>query len=342
MRLLFRRRLPFSLARLSGTIAAFALLGGCSGTTWSTTLPGAAPASDPSHGLPRARSIRFNAAACGTSVVYAASYNNSVEVYNEGHLLQGPCGDITGLNNPQGLFVDASQNLWVVNQGPIPHQILEFAPGNPTPVLTLIDSAGYPVDVAVDNKSGTVYVTNFFNNGSTPGVVEVYAKGSTTPTATLSDPSMLYAFYDAVDKKGNLYVTFLNGSFVGGVLEWIRGKGTAKNLGITLKAPGGIVTTASGALLICDQSAPACGDFAPGSTTMTNLFAQTDKDPFAIALSHDEAHAYVEDVLPHKPGRLETWKYPGPDAHAGLSVAVPGGAYAGVAVSPAPPEGAPY
>lgn len=340
MRLLFNRRLPCSLGRFSATIAAIALLGGCSGNTWSTAPNGAAPASDPGHGFARARSVRFNAAACGKSVVYASSYNNSVEVFNEGHLAQGPCGDITGLSNEQGLFVDSKANLWVVNQGP--HQVLEFAPGVPTPVLTLSDPAGYPVDVAVDNKSGTVYVTNFFNNGSAPGVVEVYAKGATSPTATLSDPSMQYAFYDAVDKKGNLYVTFLTSAGAGEVLEWTGGTGTAKNLGISLKAPGGIVTTASGALLICDQSAPACGDFAPGSTTMTNIFAQTDKDPFAIALSHDEGHAYVEDVLPHKPGRLEAWKYPGPDAHAGLSVPVPGGAYAGVAVSPAPPEGAPY
>jgi DNA-binding beta-propeller fold protein YncE len=286
----------------------------------------------------------MDAAGCSRAVVYVTSYNLSVEIYNQRRPHTTPCGSITGLHNPQGIFVDAAQHLWVVDQGNgPPHHVYEFAPGNPTPLLTLVDTVGYPVDVAVDNASGTVYVTNFFNNGSTPGVVEVYAKGSTTPTATLSDPNMQYAFYDAVDDAGNLYVTYLhlNGpTGVGQVDEWFGGTGTPKNLGITLKAPGGIVTTATGALLICDQAAKACGDFAPGSTTMTNAFARSDKDPFAIALDKSERTAYVVDSGTNH--GLGIWNYPGPDSRPRAKLIVPGMAYAGVAVSPAPPEGAPY
>jgi hypothetical protein len=80
-----------------------------------------------------------------------------------------------------------------------------------------------------------------------------------------------------------------------------------------MKSPGGIETTSTGALLVCDQEV-ACGEFEPGSTMMTNLFA----------------------------GQLQRYHYPGPDGRAKETMTVPGGGYSGVAVSPASPQGAPY
>ncbi len=207
-------------------LIALALASGCSlsPATSGSALAGDAFTRSQSSALV-AKGVRMDTAACGTHVLYAASYNNTVQIFNEGSLHQGACGSITGLSNPQGLFVDASGDLWVVNQGP--KQVLEFAPGGSSPTLTLSDPSGYPVDVAVDNHSGTVYVSNFFQNGSAPGVIEVYPKGATSPTATLSDPNMAYAFYDALDDKGNLYVTYLEGgNFAPGqVDEWIGGTG---------------------------------------------------------------------------------------------------------------------
>jgi hypothetical protein len=72
---------------------------------------------------------------------------------------------------------------------------------------------------------------------------------------------------------------------------------------------------------------------------MTNLFATKDVDPFAVTLDKEERHAFVEDV---GDGQLQRWAYPGPDAHPQERIAVPGGAYAGVAASPAAPQGLPY
>ena len=294
---------------------------------------------------PIVRAPRMDAAGCSKAVVYAASYNNTVYIYDQIRTRKAACGSITGLVNPQGLFVDKSRNLWIVNGGngrTVLGEVLEFSPGNPSPVKTLQDSAGAPVDVAIDHKSGTAYVSNITQKGSLPGAIEVYAGGSTTPTATLTDPEMTYAFYDAVDNQGNPYVTFLHATStmgVGQVDEWIGGSGSPLNLGITLQAPGGIQTTSTGALLICDQLAPACGDFAPGSTTMTDKFATTDSDPFAVALDKHEKHAWVEDT---GTGDLQHWTYPGPDAKPLSQFAVTGGAYAGVAASPAAPPGAPW
>jgi len=330
-----------SLAVLAGAVIVIPSLAGCGGGVPS----GASRQATASSGA------RRDASGCGKSLVYVTSYNNSVYLYDQTHNAKKPCGQITGVTNPQGLFVDKHRNLWVAVGGNCKTQfssVLEFAPGNPKPIKTLTDAAGSASDVAVDNASGTVYVTNFFDYtkgcaSGENGAVEVYANGSTTPTGTLTDLHMNYAFNDAVDDRGNLYVTYLelNGpTGKGRIDEWLGGSGSPTDLGITLQAPGGIVTTSSGALLVCDQSV-ACGEFAPGSTTMTNLFATQNPGAYGVALDKSEKHAWAEDPAATA-GQLQRYAYPGPDAHALQTITVPGGGYAGVAVSPPAPEGKPY
>ena len=340
------RSLSFLPPLLAAGFLLLPTLAGCGG---ASPLPAGGPAMGQRQAAVAAGRARMDASGCGKSVVYVTSYDNSVYIYNQKHNGGAPCGQITGLTNPQGLFVDKRGNLWVAVAGDCRStfsSVLEFAPGGTTPIKTLQDPAGPATDVAVDNKSGTVYVTDFFGyaqgcGSGDNGVVEVYAGDSTTPTATLSDPNMNYAFDDAIDNHGNLYVTFLklNGPTGSGrINEWMGGSGSAVDLGITLQAPGGIQTTKSGALLVCDQSA-ACGEFAPGSTTMTNLFATGTPGSFGVALDKREKHAWVENA---GYGLLQRYKYPGPDAHPQQSITVPDGGYAGVAVSPAAPQGAPY
>jgi hypothetical protein len=154
---------------------------------------------------------------------------------------------------------------------------------------------------------------------------------------------MNYAFNDAVDDRGDVYVTYLElGGPTGNghIDEWIGGTGSPVDLKITLQAPGGIQTTATGALLVCDQSA-GCGDFAPGSTTMSNLFATRNPGSLGVALDRREKHAWVENPGLSS-GQLQRYVYPGPDARALKSITVPNGGYAGVAVSPPSRAGKPY
>ena len=342
-----RRLFAFDVRAVAGAAFVSVALFACTGTTGpdlaSPAMHGALPAA--------AAGPRVNATGCGKAVVYVTSYNNSVYVYDQHRNHKTPCGQITGVTNPQGLFVDKHGNLWVAVAGDCRTQfssVLEFAPGGTTPIATLQDTAGSATDVAVDNASGTVYVTNFFNYtkgcaSGNNGVVEVYAGGSTTPTGTLSDPNMTYAVNDAVDDRGNVYVTFLHVSGPSGsgqIDEWTGGSGSPANLGITLQAPGGIQTTAGGSLLVCDQSV-GCGDFAPGSTTMTNQFATGRPGAFGVALDKAENRAWIVN-----PGlsthQLQRYAYPGPDSKPGRTITVSGGGYSGVAVSPASPQGAPY
>ncbi len=92
-----------------------------------------------------ARPERVGATGCGRSIVYVTSYNNSVYVYDQRHNNGTPCGQITGVTNPQGLFVDKHRDLWVAIAGDCKNQfssVLEFAPGGTTPIKTLTDPAG--------------------------------------------------------------------------------------------------------------------------------------------------------------------------------------------------------
>ena len=70
---------------------------------------------------------RMDASGCGKSVVYVTSYDNSVYIYDQKHNGEAPCGQITGLTNPQGLFVDKHGNLWVAVAGDCRTHVLQRA-----------------------------------------------------------------------------------------------------------------------------------------------------------------------------------------------------------------------
>jgi hypothetical protein len=342
-----------TISRQLGAVFAAAAVAACSAQTPSSPLPSSAQGSDlSSRSIGTLPSVRFDAAACPASVVYiVSSGNSSVQIYDPSQLAVGPCGRVTGLVSPQGLFVDSKGELWVVDAAA--QQIFEFAPGTTSPVLTLSDPNGVPYDVVVDGSDGTAYVTEYKNNVNPSTLVEVYAKGSTMPTGSLSDPNARNGAYDAIDNKGNLYVTFMTQDNKAQVDRWMGGAGSPQNLGLKLISAGGIVTTASGSLAVCDPFGFRCGSFARGSTMMSNVFGHMglgsggvgpDKPPFlhpdTLALDRRERLAYVAAES------LTTWRFPGPDHRPNhLPVAefnIPGGAGQGLAVSPASHPGAPY
>ena len=114
-------------------VALAAALGGCGGALPAPA--GIAPGANRLHG-PAAGRPRMDSSACGKSVVYVTSYNNSVYIYDQAHNGKTPCGQITGVTNPQGLFVDKHHNLWVAISGDCKTQfssVLEFAPGSLDP-----------------------------------------------------------------------------------------------------------------------------------------------------------------------------------------------------------------
>lgn len=336
-----------------GALLAVAVVPACSssgGAGFGSAPSQAAPALGRSVG--RNLPVRYDAAKCPSSVVYVVSnYDAAVKIYDPAALGAGPCGNVTGFSSPQGLFVDAKQGLWVADG--VAQKVYRFVPGTTPPVVTLSDPNGTPLAVAVDAGSGTVYVTEYQNSVDAHALVEVYANGSTTPTGSRGDPNARNGGYAAVDNAGNLYVTFMTQNNKAQVDRWTGTSGTPENLGLQLISAGGIVTTASGALAVCDPFHFRCGIFERGSTTMSHVFGHMghgigsigDKPPWlhpqALALDQNERQAYVAA------NTLSVWKFPGPQNrpnHLSIQeVAVPnGGAGNGIAVSPASLPGAPW
>ncbi|MGA8534859.1 MAG: hypothetical protein WB615_12195 [Candidatus Tumulicola sp.] len=323
--------------------AAIIATAACSGNSTSPT---------PSAGNVAAPAVRFNAG-CPKSVVYVVSnYDASVKIYDPNNLTGGPCGNVGGFNLPQGLFTDSKGNLWVADAGA--RQVYEFTPGTKTPVRSLSDPNGEPSDVTVDEHNNTVYVTEYKNDVAASNLVEVYANGSNVPTNTLSDPDARNGGYDAIDNQGNLYVTFMTQDNKAQVDRWTGGTGNPENLGLQLISDGGIVTTKTGALAICDPFAYRCGVFAPGSQKMAHVFGHMGRGrgdvvpnkppwlhPDTVALDRRERRAYVAS------DSLTTWAFPGPERrpnHLPIDeIKVPqGGAGQGIAITPASRPGNPY
>jgi hypothetical protein len=333
------------------SIVALAGLAACAGGTSSVAPTSLHPLAQtaPRSSYPAGR-VRSDTSHCPASVVFVVSERGSVEIYDPAKLKAGPCGSITGFGIPSGLFVDARGNLWVTDASA--KQTFEFAPGAIAPTLTLDDPSGVPVDVAVDAPSKTVYVTDYQNSADPHVLVEIYANGSTTPTGTLSDPEARNGGYDAVDDHGNLYVTFMTESNKAQVDRWTGGAGDPQDLHLALVSDGGIVTTADGALAVCDPFDFRCGVFERGATTMSHVFAHmgrrmrgpADKPPWpqpdTLALDRREHLAYVAAET------LSSWRYPGPTNrrnHLPLAeVRVPELAGQGIAVRPAAKPGSPY
>jgi hypothetical protein len=343
-----------TIRRLLGAVLAVTVVPACSSSGISS--PGSAPSQVVPGALGRSANrsvaLRYDAGTCPSSVVYVVSnYNTAVEIYDRAAFDAGPCGSVTGFSLPQGLFVDSKRGLWVADA--VAQKIYRFVPGTSGPVATLSDPNGTPFAVAVEPSSGTVYVSEYQNNNNPHTLVEVYANGSTTPTGSLSDPNARNGGYAAVDSAGNLYVTFMTQANRGQVDRWIHGAGTPEDLGLKLISAGGIVTTASGALAVCDTYHSRCGIYAHGSTKISHVFGHMghgnggiqNKPPWlfpeALVLDRSEQRAYLTA------NSLSVWRFPGPKSRpnhlAVEEIKIPdGGADAGIAVSPASRPGAPW
>jgi hypothetical protein len=201
---------------------------------------------------------------------------NNVTVFSRNGVIQGQIG---GLNNPDGIFVDANRSLWVANSGA--NNVLKFKRGSVLPSKTLNDPGGGPNDVTIC-PNDTVYVSGY---GSTS--IEVYASGSTNPTSTLSFPGELGNDFLTCDAAGNVFVTIIDGSFHGGVVEYPGGNQSgATRLPISLQGPGGIKQDNAGNLLITDESIQTITEYTEAGSPTGNSI-HTGFDCLDLAVSRD-------------------------------------------------------
>lgn len=128
----------------------------------------------------------------------------------------GPIAQITGLTaNQDGMVVDKSGNLFVVNNGAYGNYdyVSEYAPpydGSPTILSTVWGSETlYPIGVAVDSN-GTVYVSNCGAYCFETAAIFVYPAGSTSPTSEITSKHFNSLAGLAIDSKNNLYAVGWN------------------------------------------------------------------------------------------------------------------------------------
>lgn len=210
----------------------------------------------------------------------------------------------TGINGPDGNFIDKPGNLYVANYAAV--DIAEYAPRAKSP--SFVYSAGMkdPVDVAVD-ASGNVYEDDYNSGGA--GFVKEYsqAQNLTRHTCTLGSP----AEGVGVDSKGDVFVSY-NVASGGGIIEYKGGlKGChATVLGVSLLFAGGLAVDAKNNLIVCDQDAPAVYVIDPPYTKVKKKIGSGYTDPFHVAINKANTDVFIVD-----PGNVAVYVYTYPLGH---------------------------
>ncbi|HEX3671567.1 MAG TPA: hypothetical protein VHT92_07690 [Candidatus Cybelea sp.] len=302
----------FPLRIVCGLFAGAAMLGACS--TGGSQLP-AAGANSPQNAH-RGAAPRHSWMAhvdSSTRLVYVGDdENNEIMVFNQktGKVV-GEITESSGIADPQGLFVDASHNLWVVNGangGSIQYRILMFPRGSTTRGEVLSDpDASNPMDLTIC-RNGTTYVTNNENFSTGTGSIEVYAPGSTSPTGTLVFPNVAYEYFVTCDSRNNVFTDITNQYFSNDVVEFKKGKQSgATDLNVSLNNPGAIKVDNAGNLLIDDQGSNTIAEYTKaGSPTGASITLTGNVFDFAVSRSG----AFVGGSDLYKGGAF-VWSWPG-------------------------------
>jgi DNA-binding beta-propeller fold protein YncE len=121
-----------------------------------------------------------------TGTLYVSTYPASIEEYPYGS--KSPSQIITGqgLTDPFGLALDKNDNLYVADFGA--HQVFEIPYGTTTVTALNLQDLVEPLGVAVDEKTGDLWVTDGQGNK-----INVYQLGQTTPIQTISGNGFPYA-----------------------------------------------------------------------------------------------------------------------------------------------------
>ena len=116
---------------------------------------------------------------------YGAVY---VLSYPKGKLV----GELTGFQDPHGLCVDKSGDVWVAVYGA--SEVDEYAHSGTSQIASLSVPGGTPYGCAVDPATGNLAVTYGVGGGS--GNIAVYSNAQGTPVTYSEGPPFYYCTYD--------------------------------------------------------------------------------------------------------------------------------------------------
>ena len=285
------RSTPQFVTSLAATLLG-AVLAGCSSSAGSVL----APSQPTSSSAPGNADVKV---AKGDRAAEFISDANNHEVDIISH--QGAVSTLH-VYGPEGVAVDASHNLYVVDAAGDDVQI--YAPPYNGKPKTLSGAGVMPYGIAID-RNGNVAVTSLGSPSVGPGGIAFYAKGATSPTnKIIANGTFAGDYYCAFDADGNLYLDSQNGSGpfeAGEVAGGINGTSvtplTTTNL---VRYPSGIQFTKAGKIAILDQGTgsvaatiytydpPINGSF--GAPVKTTLLSNANN---AIAFAFDDQSDHV-------------------------------------------------
>ncbi len=200
-------------------------------------------------------------------------------------------GITSGINGPDGNWVDASGNLYVANYaGP---NVTEYN-STGAPVFTYDTGMTDAVDVTTDG-SGNVYEADY-NYPNFNGFVNEYAQQSDTVAATCYPGGAVESV--AVDRRGDVFVAYNNTQTNGAnIVEYRHGlagcNGTV--LPMTLAFAGGMVVDKAGNLLVCDQVGGVVDVIAAPYAVITSTLGSGFSDPLHVTVDRANNTAYVAE-----------------------------------------------
>ena len=215
-------------------------------------------------------------------------------------------------NNPYGIAVDPSGNLYVADYGN--NAIKKITPAG---VVSTFYSTGLinPQGVATD-AAGNIYISDSGNNrilkATSAGVAAVYAgtgsvgfiNGAAVSTATFNDPAGL-----VLDAAGNVYVADYGNNAIrkitpAGVVSTLAGSGTAGATNATatsasFRNPYGIAIDQSGNLFVADEGNNLIRKVTSAGvvTTFAGTVAGGDNDGTGTAASFSAPYGVTVDAL---------------------------------------------
>jgi hypothetical protein len=290
---------PASLAVLLATLAvAFA---GCSSANNQTTLPtsqrGGVMRSLPSVRQTSKKTLYVSDLETNTVTLFAANVPSPA-----------PITTITaGLEEPEGIWVDAGGTLYVANSATRGHgsgNVTVYPAGSLQPSLTL-NSSDRPMSVVTDSQ-GNVYVGSNTARGSVS--ISEYAPGGTSPIKTVAPTTLSGAPFMgglAVDQKDDIYAAFfVYDNPPAHVVEFGPGLINERDLNLsgldTVDLDPGLARDKRGNLYVGGTLA-GINVYAPGSTKVKRSISGGDSQFFTVSPQgalYDPTTYYVYEFAP--------------------------------------------
>ena len=323
-----------STKRLVTSVAAAALLAGCSGSQSALNSSQAIPQSSHVSAASRqgfspslkpvvshlnrpstGKSWANPAAASSKALMYVSELGNGTVNFYKYTGGNSPAlqGTLSGFEFPAPGCTDNKGNVFIPDFDL--ETITEYAYGKTTPSQTLSDSGYEPFGCSVDPTTGNLAVANFDS-----GSVSIYTGAAGTPAvySVSNDPIDEYVAYD---NSGDLYVAGRNSSSVYALAEAVSGSTTFNTVNVTggsIAFPGQIQW--GGTYLLLGDQGSGYGSSVNQATVSGGTATITKNIP--LSGSSDVVGGYKRGD-----GPSGTATYAGPDygLNAGYTYAFPAG-----------------